>query len=241
MPSAHCIRRRVTCCLIGLATGSWAQVIANHPQVESLTVVEINPGYLRLVAKYPQVASLLSNPKVRIVIDDGRRWLTRHDRRFDMIVSNTPFHWRAHSTNLLSVEYCRLVRAHLRPGGVYYFNTTGSTAALKTAMVEFPYGVRVMSLAAVSLSPVAFDRHEVGSGPGELPDRWPPGSEPCPASRARADAAGDEFVGDREPGQHTPPAGNHSASHGRQYVAGVAPGGVRVNPQWTPLPPSGLR
>ena len=143
--------------LIGLASGSWAQVIANHPQVESLTVVEINPGYLRLVAKYPQVASLLVNPKVKIIIDDGRRWLTRNDRRFDMIVSNTPFHWRAHSTNLLSVEYCRLVRAHLRPGGVYYFNTTGSAAALKTAMVEFPYGMRVMSLAAVSPNPITFD------------------------------------------------------------------------------------
>jgi spermidine synthase len=144
--------------MIGLGSGSWAQVIANHPLVESLTIVEINPGYLQIVAKYPQVASLLSNPKVKIVIDDGRRWLTRNDRRFDMIVSNTPFHWRAHSTNLLSVEYCRLVREHLRPGGVYYFNTTGSTPALKTAMVEYPYGMRVMSLAAVSLSPVVFDR-----------------------------------------------------------------------------------
>ncbi|MEA2713725.1 MAG: spermidine synthase [Gemmatimonadales bacterium] len=144
--------------LIGLGSGSWAQVIANNPQVERLTIVEINPGYLQIVAKYPQVASLLSNPKVKIVIDDGRRWLTRNDRRFDMIVSNTPFHWRDHSTNLLSVEYCRLVREHLRSGGVYYFNTTGSTAALKTAMVEYPYGMRVMSLAAVSLSPVVFDR-----------------------------------------------------------------------------------
>jgi spermidine synthase len=144
--------------MIGLATGAWAQVIANHPQVESLTIIEINPGYLQLVAKYPQVASLLSNPKVRIVIDDGRRWLTRNDRQFDMIVSNTTLHWRAHSTNLLSVEYCRLVRAHLRPRGVYYFNTTSSTTALKTAMVEFPYGLRFMNFAAVSRGPIMFDR-----------------------------------------------------------------------------------
>jgi hypothetical protein len=133
-------------------------VIANHPAVKSLTVVEINPGYVQLVAKYPPVASLLSNPKVTIVVDDGRRWLARNHRRFDMVVSNTPFHWRAHSTNLLSREYCRLVSAHLNPGGVYYFNTTGSAAALKTAMVEFPYGLRFLSLAAVSTSPIGFDR-----------------------------------------------------------------------------------
>jgi spermidine synthase len=175
--------------LIGLATGSWAQVIANHPQLESLTVVEINPGYLQLVAKYPQVSSLLSNPKVEIVIDDGRRWLTRNDRRFDMIISNTPFHWRAHSTNLLSVEYCRLVRAHLMPDGVYYFNTTGSAAALKTAMVEFPFGLRFMSLAAVSASPIAFDRERLRERLADYRiDGRPVLNPELPAERKRVEA-----------------------------------------------------
>ncbi|MBZ5585763.1 MAG: hypothetical protein LAQ30_26930 [Acidobacteriia bacterium] len=61
--------------MIGLASGSWAQVVANHPQVEKLTLVEINPGYLNLIPHHPEVASLLHNPKVDIVIDDGRRWL----------------------------------------------------------------------------------------------------------------------------------------------------------------------
>ena len=152
----HPFPRRVL--MVGLSTGAWAQVIANHPGVESLTVIEINPGYLKLVAKYPQVESLLSNPKVKIIIDDGRRWLSRNNEQFDMIVSNTTLHWRAHSTNLLSVEYCQLVRAHLLPGGVYYFNTTSSTSALKTAMVEFPYGLRFMNFAAASPDPLAFDR-----------------------------------------------------------------------------------
>ena len=37
--------------MIGLSSGSWAQVIANDPDVASLTVVEINPGYLSLIAQ----------------------------------------------------------------------------------------------------------------------------------------------------------------------------------------------
>ncbi len=143
--------------MIGLATGAWAQVIANNPKVQKLTVVEINPGYIGLIARYPQVASVLRNPKVEIIVDDGRRWLTRNPTQFDLIVSNTPQHWRAHTTNLLSLEYTRLIRDHLRPGGVYYFNTTWSTAALKTALTEFPYGVRFMSFVAVSCKPIGFD------------------------------------------------------------------------------------
>ncbi len=81
--------------MIGLATGAWAQVVANIPTVEKMTVVEINPGYLTLIAKYDQVKSLLKNPKVDIVVDDGRRWLNRHpESKFDFIVMNTTWNWR---------------------------------------------------------------------------------------------------------------------------------------------------
>ncbi len=100
--------------MIGLAGGAWAQVVVNHPSVEKLTIVEINPGYREMIARHPEVASLLSNPKVEIIIDDGRRWLRRNpDRRFDLIVSNTTQHWRAHATNLLSVEYLQIIKQHL--------------------------------------------------------------------------------------------------------------------------------
>jgi spermidine synthase len=104
--------------MIGLSSGSWAQVIANHPQVQHLTIVEINPGYLRLIRRNSEVASLLRNPKVQIEIDDGRRWLVRNTgRKFDAIVMNTTFHWRSNASNLLSSEFLQLIREHLNPGG----------------------------------------------------------------------------------------------------------------------------
>jgi spermidine synthase len=153
----HPAPRRVL--MIGLAGGAWAQVIANHRGVERMTVVEINPGYLKLIPLYASVASVLGNAKVRIIIDDGRRWLSQHPgEKFDMVVSNTTLHWRANTTNLLSLEYVKLVAAHLKPGGVYYFNTTGSMPALKTSMAALPYGLRFRNFAAVSEAPISFDR-----------------------------------------------------------------------------------
>ena len=59
--------------IIGLSGGAWAQVVANNADVERVTIIEINLGYLDLVRRYPAVASLLDNPKVTVVIDDGRR------------------------------------------------------------------------------------------------------------------------------------------------------------------------
>ena len=148
--------------MIGLATGAWAQVVAHVPQVEHMTVVEINPGYLTLISKYDQVKSLLHNPKVDIAIDDGRRWLNRHPgERFDVMVMNTTWNWRASSTNLLSVEFFDLVRNHLAPGGILLFNTTSSDDVQKTAATAFPHAMRLYNLMAVSDAPFTFDK-----------DRW---------------------------------------------------------------------
>jgi spermidine synthase len=160
LSSFHPMPRNVL--MIGLSSGSWAQIVANHPQVETLTIVEINPGYLQLVAQYPQVAGLLANPKAHVVTDDGRRWLMSHpDRKFDVIVMNTSFNWREHMSNLLSVEFLQLARRHLLPGGVLYYNTTGSQEVLFTGTMVFPYGLRVGNFLAVSDSPMVVNRERL--------------------------------------------------------------------------------
>jgi spermidine synthase len=146
--------------VIGLSSGSWAQIIANDSRVRDVNAVEINPGYLRLIPLYPVVSGLLQNPKVHITIDDGRRWLVSNpDRRFDLIVMNTTYHWRANASNLLSAEFLRLARRHLRTGGILYYNTTGSDEALLTGATVFPYSLRVWNFLAVSDSPILVDKH----------------------------------------------------------------------------------
>jgi hypothetical protein len=144
--------------MIGLSSGSWAQVIASNPEVERLTVIELNPGYLRLISGRPEVASVLTNSKVSIIADDGRRWLRLHpDRRFDAIVSNTTWNFRANTTNLLSFEFLELVKNHLERGGVFFYNTTDSARVQRTGCLSFPFGARFTNHMVVSTEPVAWD------------------------------------------------------------------------------------
>jgi spermidine synthase len=143
--------------MIGLASGSWAQVIANNPEVASLTIVEINSGYIELVAQAAETASILANPKVRIVTDDGRRWLRLNRHRFDAIVSNTTWHFRANAANLLSAEFLALIREHLRPGGIFFYNTTSSDRVQRTGCMSFRHGARFTNHMLVSDSPVLWD------------------------------------------------------------------------------------
>ena len=129
--------------VVGMSGGAWTQVLRGFPGVESIDVVEINPGYLDLIRRYPLVASVLDDPRLQVHVDDGRRWLKRNPTtKFDLIVMNNTYYWRAYSTNLLSQEFMRELRSHMKPGSVLAFNSTTSLDPFMTVATVFPYTYR---------------------------------------------------------------------------------------------------
>jgi spermidine synthase/predicted MFS family arabinose efflux permease len=126
--------------VIGLSIGSWNYLLSGFPGVEQIDVVEINPGYLQLIAEYPKQSEVMNDPRVRLHIGDGRRFLRKiPEGTYDLVVMNTSFHWRAYASMLLSKEFLTLARSRMAPGGLLAFNTTGSRDALYTAASVFPH------------------------------------------------------------------------------------------------------
>lgn len=139
---------------VGLSSGSWTRVVSLYEPVETMQVVEINKGYPQVVSHYPDIAKVLSLPKMTLHFDDGRRWLRNHpDEKFDFIVMNTTFHWRSNATNLLSKEFLELIKARLKPGGVVYYNTTWSRDVVHTAAHVFKHVTMVQNFVAASDAP----------------------------------------------------------------------------------------
>ena len=129
--------------VIGMSAGAWTMLAASSPKVEEIVVIEINRGYVELIKTHENVRPILSDPRVRIVFDDGRRWLRRNpNEKFDIIIQNTTFHWRTYATNLLSLEYMQLIKEHLSQDGIVGINSTGSGDVLKTAEAVFPFVAR---------------------------------------------------------------------------------------------------
>lgn len=168
--------------IIGLSTGAWSRAIQGFPNVERIDIVEINPAYLDLIRKYPSLAPLLSDPRVRIYIDDGRRWLKRNpDAFYDMIVQNTTYHWRSNITNLLSRQYLEEVKGHLAPSGLFAFNTTSSFDVFRTCEEVFDFTYRYFNFAYASNTPLTIKPKEAERrmemvllpGGGHFPEKSP--------------------------------------------------------------------
>ncbi len=144
--------------VVGMSAGAWTRVLTAFPGVETIDVVEINPGYTEIASQYDELQKLLVDRRVRIHIDDGRRWLRRNpNTKFDLIVMNTSYHWRAYATFLLSAEFLHLIRQHMEEGAVVAYNSTFSPDVFRTAVEVFPAVFRYGNFV------VAADRLEIPS------------------------------------------------------------------------------
>jgi spermidine synthase len=144
---------------IGLSAGSWVRIMQGFPEVESIDVVEINPGYLELARQYWQLSAFLKDPRVHIHIDDGRRWMRRNPTlRFDAIIQNTTYHWRANVGNMLSREYFQECQQHLNANGILIGNSTGSFDVFTTAQSVFSNTYRYANFFYAADHPLEMNR-----------------------------------------------------------------------------------
>ncbi|MDH3003585.1 hypothetical protein A1D28_09955 [Pasteurella multocida] len=141
--------------VVGLSTGSWVSVLSAMPYLESITVIELNPAYTELAYFYPAMEKVLQDKRIKIVTDDGRRWLTKNKTaKFDFILMNTTFYWRNYATNLLSQDFLTLTKQHLNENGFVYFNTTGLLDSLFTTRQVYPYTYKYSNMSIGSLQPI---------------------------------------------------------------------------------------
>lgn len=85
-----------------------------------VTVVDLVPSVPRLFSYFHSDASaVLSSPMSHVVVDDGRRYLERTDRQYDVITIDPPPPVQAAGSSLLySEDFYAVVKQRLRAGGI---------------------------------------------------------------------------------------------------------------------------
>jgi predicted membrane-bound spermidine synthase len=150
--------------VIGLGSGDTAWGAACRKETRRLVVFEIASSQRRLlehVARIPLMGSLqrfLSDPRLQLVADDGRRRLRADSMRYDIIVADAIWQDVAMSGSLYSLEFYELVRGALKPGGLMC--VLAKTPRVKAGVRRaFPYVVRLGDdLLLVSGEPIVIDQ-----------------------------------------------------------------------------------
>jgi spermidine synthase len=109
--------------VIGLGGGNTLRALVDTP-IPKIEVVELEPRVVEAQATlYRGRANPLEDPRVRLVLDDGRHHLLRAagvaGERYDVIASQPSHPWREGAANLFTEEFFRLVRARLAEGGCF--------------------------------------------------------------------------------------------------------------------------
>ncbi len=133
---------------IGLGGGATLRALVHNPDLEVITMVEIDPLVTAAARDFFGAFNdhALLDPRVRIVTNDGRNFVDSSRRKYDIISSEPPNIWVAGVSGLFTQEFYRSAKAHLNPGGVlcqwmplYEMQAPDFRIAMHTIRSVFPH------------------------------------------------------------------------------------------------------
>jgi spermidine synthase len=106
--------------VVGFGAGVTAGTFVVHPEVENITICEIEPLIPQASSKYfaTENHNVFLDPRTHMVYDDARHFVLTTKDKFDIITSDPIHPWVKGTATLYSKEYFELVKKHLNPGGV---------------------------------------------------------------------------------------------------------------------------
>ncbi len=138
--------------ILGGGDGLALREVLKYPDVESVTLVDIDPAVTRLAATHPILVSInqnaLNHPKVRVINRDAYAYLRDSNRLYDVIIIDLPDPKTVQLARLYSVEFYRLCRRQLARGGTLVTQATSPFFAQK-AFLSILKTVRAAGFTAV--------------------------------------------------------------------------------------------
>ena len=105
--------------VIGLGTGISAGVLGKIEKSSDVTVLEIAPEVIDNVKRAPSFNfEVISNPKIKILAQDGFKYFTKTKKKFDMIVSEPSNPWIVGVENVFSREFYEMAKSSLAQDGI---------------------------------------------------------------------------------------------------------------------------
>ena len=124
--------------IIGFGAGSTLEVVQKMDTVKSITIVELCPTSISNLKKIPLYQKMLADSRIKVVIDDGRRYLNTTKDVYDLVLADPIRSTTAYSNNVQSREFFALVNKRLSPDGIFMLGAKKGIIG-KTLGRVFPY------------------------------------------------------------------------------------------------------
>ncbi len=104
--------------IIGLGSGVTVGAVAQYP-VDRIDVIEIEPAVIEASRFFVQEnRNALADPRVHMIVADGRNFLLNAKSRYDIIISEPSNPWIRGLATLFTQEFYALARSRLAPDGI---------------------------------------------------------------------------------------------------------------------------
>ncbi len=133
--------------VVGFGSGVTIGAVTQFP-IGHADVVELEPAVVTAGTRFfgPYNHHPEQDPRVRIIVGDGRNFLTQSDSKYDVIISEPSNPWITGVSNLFTLDYWKLARGRLADDGVfcqwaqlYEMSSKNIKTLLHTFAQEFPY------------------------------------------------------------------------------------------------------
>src|SRR5262249_51262869 len=105
--------------LVCFGVGNTASAIAAHEELTAIDIVDVNDRVFDTAPEFARTnGRVYQDPRVRLIHDDGRRFLRQSHDTWDLVTSEPPPPREAGVYRLYSREYYQSVLAHLTPSGM---------------------------------------------------------------------------------------------------------------------------
>ncbi len=104
--------------IIGFGAGATLETLLHDQRVKDVTLVEICKTNLDNLGKIESIKKTLSDPRLTIIVEDGRRYLQTSKADYDLILIDPLRTTEAYSNNIYSKQFMQLLKDHLMPEGV---------------------------------------------------------------------------------------------------------------------------
>jgi len=125
--------------LVGGGIASSLSEILEHPTVTDVDYVELDPLLIDLAVRHlpEDTTDTLSDPRVRVLHIDGRRFVKTTDLFYDVIIINVPDPINARINRYYTEEFLRETSRILAPGGVVSLSVGGAEEIIGPTLASF--------------------------------------------------------------------------------------------------------